>query len=216
MTALGTGLRRAVLDHVRRHAGVYVFLTILFGMGVAFGALAVGALDATQRLELSQYLDFFLQTLDDPGSATPAGAVFRQALSSNWRTAGFIVLLGLTVVGVPLVPAIVFLRGFIVGFSVGFLLASRGWQGMAISLLAVVPQNLLIVPAVVGLSAAALVFAGGFLRRGSQRGPALVVRVAQYLTAAAVAFATLAAASLIEGYVAPLFLRLVAGMPTLA
>jgi len=202
-----------VLEHLRRHAGVYVFLIMLFGMGVAFGALAVGALDATQRLELSQYLDFFLQAVDDPGVDAPAGAVFRQALASNWRTAGLILLLGVTVVGVPLVPAIVFLRGFIIGFSVGFLLASRGWQGVAISLLAVVPQNLLIVPAVVGLSAAALIFAAGVVRRGSQRGPSLVVRLAQYLTAAAVALAALAAASLIGGYVSPLFLRWGRGIP---
>jgi len=213
VTPVGAALRRAVSDHLRRHAGVYVFLIILFSMGVAFGALAVGALDATQRLELSQYLDFFLQTLEDPGVDAPPGAVFRQALASNWRTAGFIVLLGLTVVGVPLVPAIVFLRGFIVGFSVGFLLASRGWQGMAISLLAVLPQNLVIVPAIVGLSGAALVFAGGVVRRPGPHGSSFAVRVGRYLAAAALGFAALTAASLIEGYVAPLFLRLVAGMP---
>src|SRR5690606_27084904 len=105
--------------------------------------------------------------------------------------------------------AVVFLRGFIVGFSVGFLLASRGWQGMAISLLAVLPQNLVIVPAIVGLSGAALVFAGAVVRRSGSHGASFVVRLARYLLAAALAFAALAAASLIEGYVAPLFLRLV-------
>lgn len=202
-------VRRAAFEHVRTHAGLYFFLIVLFGMGVAFGALTVGALDATQRLELSQYLDFFLASLEDGRSPVASEAVFRQALSSNWRTAGFIFLLGLTLVGAPLVPVIVFLRGFIVGFAVGFMLAHRGWAGMLVSLLAIVPQNLLAVPALVVLAAAALAFSGRLLRRSSP-GPPAWRALGAYAGTAAVAFALLAGASAIEGYVAPLFLRLFA------
>ncbi|HEY8449822.1 MAG TPA: stage II sporulation protein M, partial [Bacillota bacterium] len=202
--------RRSALEHVRRYAGVYFFLTVLFAMGVAFGALAVGALDATQRLELGHYLEFFLQTLEQPGEAVPAQSIVRQALLSNWRTAGLIFLLGLTVVGVPLIPAIVFLRGFIVGFAVGFLVSSDGWRGLLISLLAILPQNVLIVPALIVLSAAAVTFSARLVRPGPGR-PSLWRFVISYLTTAAACFIALAVASVLEGYVAPLFLRLVAG-----
>ena len=203
-------LRRTALEHVRRYAGVYFFLVVLFAVGVAFGALAVGALDATQRLELTHYLDFFLSSLDDPEERIPSVEVARHALSNNWRTAALIFLLGLTVIGVPLVPAVVFLRGFIAGFSVGFLVATRGVDGLLISVFAILPQNVLIIPALLVLSAAALTFSAHLVRPNRQAIPIWTTAVSYLLTGAAT-FALLGIASLVEGYVSPLFLRLLAG-----
>lgn len=200
-------IRRAIIDHLRRNAGVYFFLTVLFGMGVAFGSLAVGALDGTQRLELTHYLDFFFHVLQDPPENWSPTAVVKQALSGNLRTAALIFLLGLSIVGVPLVPAIIFLRGFIVGFAVGFLMVSRGTGGVLISLLAILPQNILIVPALIVLSAAALGFAARVVNRRRSLSRPLWQIVAVYSCTAAACLILLVVASLVEGYVAPFFLR---------
>lgn len=192
---------------------MYVFLIVLFGMGVAFGALAVSALDVTQRLELGQYLDLFLYSLNDPEAKASPTEVFREALMSNLRTAGFVFLLGLTVIGAPLVPAVIFLRGFIIGFSVGFLLASHGWHGMLISLLALLPQNLLIVPGILVMAAGSLAFAGSVFRR-PRGAPSLGKSLLLFGLTTVATTLILIAASLIEGYVAPLFLRLLAAAAT--
>lgn len=203
-------LRKSLVSHLRRHAGVYFFLIVLFGMGVSSGALAVGALDGSQRLELSHYLDFFFHSLQDPGETWTSSPVVRQALSGNLRTAGLIFLLGLTVIGVPLVAAIVFLRGFIIGFAVGFLLVSRGMTGLTIGVLAILPQNILIIPALIILSAAALNFSTGIVRkRPLDKGP-MWKTFTSYSLVALGCFALLILASFVEGYIAPFFLRLVA------
>lgn len=199
---------RLFAHHVRDHTGLYVFLVVLFSVGVAFGALATGALDESQRLELVQYLEFFLEVVDTGSEGPPAGEVFQAALSSNLRTTALVFLLGLTVVGAPLVPVVVFLRGFIVGFAVGFLVSHLGWSGMLMALLAILPQNLLLIPALLVLSAYALLFAATVIRRRGTTAPWRAGVAFTVITAVTVV--TAAAASLVEGYVAPLFLRLIA------
>lgn len=195
--------------HLRQHAGIYFFLFVLFGVGVAFGALAVGALEDNQKLELVHYLRHFLGAVRGEGEGPPAARqVFSLAFGSNLRTVGLIFLLGLSVIGVPLVPVVVFLRGFILGFTVGFLMSQLGWPGFGMVLLAVLPQNLILVPALLILAAAALAFGGAIVmrHRGGRPWPAAL----QLMVLAAGALVAAAGASLMEGYIAPLFLRLLA------
>lgn len=205
------GLKRALQAHARRYAGVYLFLFVLFVTGIAFGALAVGALDATQRLELSQYLDFFMQAVSEPQAGSGPLLVARDAFLSHWRTAGFMFLIGLTVIGAPLLPAIVFLRGFIVGFSIGFLLASRGWAGLLLSVIAVLPQNVLIVPATIVLAAAGMAFATRVIRRG-QEAWSLWQALIVYVFWSALCAALFSAAAIVEGVLSPFLLRVLAGI----
>lgn len=195
--------------HLREHAGIYFFLFVLFGVGVAFGALAVGALEDNQRLELVHYLKHFLGAVRGEGEGAPAARhVFSLAFGSNLRTTGLIFLLGLSIAGVPLVPVVIFLRGFILGFTVGFLLSQLGWPGFGMVFLAVLPQNLILVPFLLILAASALAFGGAVVlrHRGGKPWPAAL----QLIVLAVAALAAASAASLIEGYVAPLFLRILA------
>lgn len=191
------------------HPGLYVFLIVLFAAGAAFGALATGALDPDQRLELVQYLEFFLTAFDGEQPPPPAAHIFRAALFGYLRTIGFMLVLGLTVVAAWAVPIIVFLRGFILGFAVGFLVSHFSWTGLLISLLAILPQNVLAIPAVVLMAGAAVAFGLTVVRHG-RRDAAAIGRAGRRLALVTVAaLLAITVASLMEGYLAPALLRFI-------
>ncbi len=105
-------------QHLEEHFASYFFVLILFAVGVIFGAIAVKALTFSQKQELLSFLQQFFSS----GIAVPSGpAVFVQTLTANFQLAALLWLLGVIVFGLPLVIIIVFFQGFVLGFSVGFL-----------------------------------------------------------------------------------------------
>lgn len=209
MRTVRDALRRQVIDHLSRRAGTYFLAALVFAVGVALGAMATGALDDTQRLELVHYVDFFLQGLRQRAVDVDPHDLFRRAVVANLRTAALIYALGLTVVGAPLCLLVLLARGFVSGFAVAFLVGHKGWTGLVLTLLAILPQHVIAVPALVVLAVAALGFAGQVVRRRRLPGSPWRHLAAYTLTAVGCALALLAA-SLVEGYLAPAWLTLLA------
>lgn len=211
MRGVRHAIRRQLSDHLRHRAGLYFAAALAFVVGVTLGALAVGALDDTQRLELAHYVQFFLQSLGDPALQPDPAEVARRSLASQLRTGAFMYALGLSVVGAPLCLLVLLLRGFVSGFAVAFLVGYKGWVGVLMAVLAVLPQHLLAVPALAVLAVSALSFAGRIAARRKAPDPSWRALAAYSLTALACLLA-LAAAGLVEAYVSPAWLRVLASL----
>ncbi len=190
----------------------YFFVTLLFILGVVFGAVAVNALTPQQKVELLDYLKVFLRGLTQKLGDIDSGVVLRQSVANNLKTAGLVWLLGATVIGVPVTVVILFVRGFVIGFSVGFLVGEMGGKGLSLALLAVFPQNIIAVPVMIALGVSSLAFSVLMVR---QRVGRFKVHLAEeflaYTFTCLVLCALLVGASLIEAYVTPVFMGLIAG-----
>lgn len=212
MTFVGQ-FREGLRGYFRSSLPYYFSVSMLFVIGVVFGAVAVNALSARQKVELLDYLEVFLRGLTQKLSDIDSAVVLRQSVASNLKTAGLVWLLGATVIGSPLTVLIVFVRGFVVGFSVGFLVSEMGGKGLALSLLAVFPQNLIAVPVILALGVSSLAFAVLVVR---QRVGRFKVNLAEeflaYTFTCLVLSAVLVGASLVEAYVTPVLMGVVAGL----
>lgn len=191
---------------------LYVFTLTLFATGIAFGALAIGFLSPTQKHELAGSLGLFFAELRHGGVAEPDVA-FRYAMGYHFKVLGLLWLLGLSVVGLPFIVVAVFLKGMVLGFTVGLLVSQSGWEGFLFALTAVVPPNLLVVPAVLVVSVAGMAFSLGlirnhFLARRQPMWPAFL-RYAALVPVSALALVT---ASWVQAYLSPAMMRVVAQM----
>ncbi|WP_274364434.1 stage II sporulation protein M [Paenibacillus thermotolerans] len=136
---------------------LYMFVCVLFIMGVVFGALLVNALTLEQKQEVSQYLNTFLQSQGkEAASGGPVSLLESFGVHFKWVL--LIYLLGLSVVGVPIILVLDFLKGVLIGFTVGYLAGQWSWKGMLLALASVAPQNLIVVPAIMICSVAAISF----------------------------------------------------------
>jgi stage II sporulation protein M len=191
----------------------YFFVGLLFVLGVIFGALAVNALSPQQKVELLDYLQVFLRGVGQKLGEIDSGVVLRQSAANNLKTVGLLWLLGATVIGAPLAVVIIFVRGFVIGFSVGFLCSEMGAKGVALSLLAIFPQNLLAVPVFLAVGVSSLGFAVLVVRRRVGRFRInLAEEFLAYTFTCLVLAALLVGASLIEAYLTPIFMGFIAGI----
>ncbi len=200
---------------------LYLFVCILFVMGVVFGALLVNALTLQQKHDVGQYVNTFLAGIGGEGEAggeavrstvSGAGAVW-DAFGAHARWVFFIWILGLSVVGVPLILLLDFLKGVLIGFTVGYLAGQWSWDGIVFAIVSVAPQNLVVVPAIIVASVASISFSLLLVRsRLLHRTGTVKQPLASFSLTALLLTGLMLAVSLFEVYVSPGLLEWAAPM----
>jgi stage II sporulation protein M len=151
-------VRRLMAGSMGEPVNLYAFAAVLFFVGVVFGAIVVNALSDEQKTQLFQDLHGFLVNLGNRRETVPHGQIVWYAVTMNLKTIGLIWILGLSIIGLPFIVFLIFLKGFVIGFSVGFLVDQFAWKGIWLAAAAILPQNLLVVPALMAAGVAGISF----------------------------------------------------------
>lgn len=154
----GQGIYRSYAGSFRVNAGACVLVGLAFLAGIVVGAVAVKAVAAEQKTELLAYVDAFMRGIVRYTDPPSRGKVLQASLLNNIRTALATWFLGVTVIGIPVTVLILFTRGFVLGFTVAFLVEQMGYRGVFLSAAAVLPHNILAVPALLCLGVISLSF----------------------------------------------------------
>ena len=170
---------RSLWEHVRQYWLIYLTLASVYIVGVVFGTVGVGALGSTESTQLGKFLDSLLNS-----QPKEPDLQFLQLLARDtFVMMGAIWILGLTVIGTPLIYFIVFTRGFILGFTVSFFIQLKGLFGLGLVLTTVIIPSLLAIPLLLVGAGTATIFSF-LLLRGRTSGESLR-REFVYYTAAA-------------------------------
>ncbi|UZJ80756.1 stage II sporulation protein M [Fictibacillus sp. KU28468] len=201
-------IKRFVLLHLQEHYSLYVFVSVLLLMGVIFGAVIVNSLTLSQKQDLLNYLSRFFGEVSKGSFADPED-MFSQSYSHYIKYIAVMWILGLSVIGLPVILIMLFIKGVVIGFTVGFLVNQMGWHGFLLAFVSVLPQNLILVPGLIVAAAASILFSvkmirQQFLKKSSDpffpkffKYSALIIAVGLFL----------AVASAFEAYLSPLLME---------
>lgn len=196
-----------VRAHFREKGRLYLLNFVFLTAGIIAGATAVRFVGQEALTELAGYFDAFLAGSGQyPGSQAE---VTRQALNNNLLLLSATGFLGLTVVGFPLVLALVALRGFALGFTVAFLVQAKAFPGVLMALLAILPQNLVNIPVLLMAGVAALSFSLDLVQGRRNVLVPLSRQILLYLAFFLVLLPVSATGSLLEAYLSPRAIQLV-------
>jgi len=183
-------------------AALYAGLLLLFAVAVAVGMTTPMPEDELALEQARIYIGNYLETL-------PAARIsgFKETLSDVLLNGLLLLLLalgGTHILGAPLILTVLFIKGMSVGYGAAFLLLYPGLSGGGLILLATLPPNLLLLPALLRGSAVALGLSTALLRRRHLPGFAWY----RYLLIYAKLMLIIVAAALLHGYLTPWLLRL--------
>jgi stage II sporulation protein M len=153
----GHTIKRKFSNHIQEYSSLYTFTIVLFMMGVIFGAITVNSLSLIQKEDLFQYLNRFFGQVAQSDFAGPH-EMFSQSLAHYLKYIGLMWILGLSIIGLPIILILLFLKGVVVGFTVGFLVNQMGWHGLLLSVVSVLPQNIVLVPAFIVVGTVSIAF----------------------------------------------------------
>jgi len=167
---------------------------LVFVLGLFLGLAGAAQTGLGERTDLLNFLAGSMSVRVAAGSELPTLAILGRALGGYL----FDYLAALSVIGLPLLFLQIGVRGFAVGFSLGFLWQQFGWRGLGPGILAVAAGDGLLMVSLLMFAAAGWRLAGTLLRAHFGPQPALRRRGLQqfHRLAAAALFLGLAASVL--------------------
>jgi stage II sporulation protein M len=203
--------RQNLGGYIKANIVAYFFMILIFIIGVVVGALAVKTLPDEQKTELISYLHIFFTGLSQSSETSTSGTMMiGSVMFNNAKTIALMWILGFTIVGIPFVLFILFTRGFIIGFTVGFLVNEYVMRGLLFALASVLPHNFFAIPAILVMAVSATKFSLMLVRRKNYSKVNLWYEATRYSMLCILMLVVMLFAALLEVYISPVFMKLVA------
>lgn len=181
---------------------IYLFMAILFLTGVIFGAIIVNSMSFIQKQDLFFYLERFFGHIENNENVRNI-AMFKASFMFHVKYILFIGVLGLSVIGLPIVWVLLFLKGLVVGFSVGFIVNQLGMKGFLLASASIAPQNFIVIPTYIIAGTLAMIFSLTMLQKLFSKTATLpmIHPLRRYIVLFMLLIATCLCAALIETFV---------------
>lgn len=137
--------------HFRNNFIVYFVLSLSFIIGIFIGAILINRLNVKQSLKISNYFSWIFDFVKE--QKLNSINIFITSLLSNIKVLFIIWILGLTSVGLLIIPLIIVWKGVAIGFTVGFLVKGFGLKGFTFSLAGLLPHYLFMIPGLLAIGA---------------------------------------------------------------
>lgn len=154
-------------SYIQENIILYIFTIILFIMGIVLGSYLIYSLSSSQKQEILSSLNLFFSDINS--LELNSHIAFLEILYDNIKYLLIIWFLGLSIVGMPLIFLLIYLKGVVVGFTVSFFIFEMNWRGLLLAISAIIPQNLLIVPVLIIASVSGVKFSLSLIKSRSEK-----------------------------------------------
>lgn len=202
-------IKRWLFKQFQENFAIYFIVAIVFAIGIITGAVTIKVLNSEQKNGIMIFINTFFRAMGN--NSFENLSIFKQSLIDNFKTIGLIYITGLVIIGIPIIPVTVMFRGFALGFTVGFLVNEYGLQGFLFSILGILPQNLIIIPAILSISSIGTAFSMKSIknRKFKSINNNMHWNIVNYSILILFFSIIVIIGCLIEAYISPIFLRLI-------
>lgn len=113
------------------HRRINLFVMILFILGIILGAVFSTTISINDRNLVVEKITLFIDNIQN--NILNTSDSFKNSLSINFTYLFLILILGMTIVGVFVNLILLFLKGFIIGFSLSSFIITYSYKGIVIS-----------------------------------------------------------------------------------
>ncbi|WP_026487578.1 stage II sporulation protein M [Caldanaerobius polysaccharolyticus] len=198
-------LGNEIRNSVRRHSVLYVICVICLAIGIATGSFSIKALDEGQKKDLIQYFNSFMQAFK--AQNMDSHQILKISLQNNLIMSLVFWVSGATILGVPIIIILLLFKGFLIGYTVGFLIEGLYLKGIAISSVAVFPQNVFIVPGFIMLSVNGILFSSRIVKNKRAHFSRYREGFARYTITSMLIIGFIVIGSFVEAYLVPLLVK---------
>ncbi len=143
---------KIIKEHVINNKKEYMIIFLIFAIGIFSGVFFINHLQETPKIEITNYLNQFIEKFKGLESVNSI-ELLKNSMIQNIGLAIVIWFFGTTVIGIPIVFAIILYRGFCLGYTISLCITIMGLgKGISFVLIALLLQNILLIPAILALA----------------------------------------------------------------
>lgn len=136
-----------VSRHFQESMWLYVITLVCLFTGIVLGIYTVRYMGDMERQDLINYFLSFRNNLSSV--EVDNKAILIESIKSNLPIILGLWVLGLTIVGIPVILIIDIIKGFSLGFSLSTIFYGLSYKGIWFILLGLLPQNIIYVPCII-------------------------------------------------------------------
>ncbi len=121
---------------------ILILITVVFILGLIFGSIYITILKVEEKTTILNQVNNYFTSVST--SFENKIDIFKNSLISNLTYIIIMWLLGLSVIGMPVVFIMTFFKSFILGFSVSSIFAKYGFKGILGALVYIFPSNIVL------------------------------------------------------------------------
>ncbi len=141
-----------IKEHIKNNAKEYLIVTLIFIIGIFAGVFFINNMQETAKTDVTGYLNNFITKLKENQNLDMVG-LLKNSIMQNLILGIIIWFFGTTVIGIPIVFGLVLYRGFCLGYTISTSILVLGLsKGLTFSLIALLIQNILFIPAILALA----------------------------------------------------------------
>ncbi len=198
-------IKRGLKIKIKRNKKLLYFLGGLALIGVIAGSVFLTFIDKTDQIMVKDYITSFTESIKD-GNLDYIDA-FKNTILSNLGYATVIFLLAISVVGIPIILFLYFVKSFMIGFSISSFVFTYGIKGTLLSVFYIVPHFLNFIFYTVLLIYAIKISYLLIQALFSKKDVDLKKAMSRYITYFGLLLLLLLFTSLIESFLVPLILK---------
>ncbi len=204
-------LKAFFYEHFKNNFFLYFISILCLMIGICAGAITIKIIDEGQKKEILNFLDSFFKIINE--NDINSFELLKQSFVNNFQTIMLLWFLGIIVIGVPVILGILALRGFIIGFTVGFLFEGFGFKGFLFAVFAVLPQNFFVIPSLVIISVISTKFSIMIIKNKMRKNIRynFFSAITSYTINIILISSLLVLGSFVEAYITPIFMKLISG-----
>lgn len=181
------------------HMNLYLFLLGLFIIGLVTGIIHSAILGEEAKNESYTYITTFINALET--KQFDINILFNEFLITNLKPAIFLWLFGLWIIGIPLICGYIAFEGYSIGFVISIVLNSLGTgKGSLLLGLALLPQEIFLVPILLTLGVNSILFAKA-IWRSKNRASSIKFDIYRYIFLFILCVAVLIAITVFQTYI---------------
>lgn len=131
--------RNNIIDQKKK----YLFLATIIIVGIISGFIFMFFISKEDKSLVQNELDLFFNTIKDDKIIYLNS--FINSISSNLLYLIIIWILGISIVGIPIIIFLLFLKGFILGFSISSIIIVYGFNGLLMAFITQFPHNIILI-----------------------------------------------------------------------
>lgn len=203
------------MDKLKRNIyinkNLFVFLLVIVIVGIVAGSIFSTIIDSNDKKLVLDYLSNFFDNAKD-GKLNYDTSIINTLVF----TVGFALImwvLGISIIGFFVVIFMLFMKAFILGFSISSIIASFGFKGILLALVYAFPHHIINILVFMLLTAYALIISYKLIKCITSKKPLDLKRIMhRYMIVLCVSLILLIITSLYEVYIVPKLLGFITGV----
>ena len=200
-----------IKDIVLPNKKINYFVFGIMILGIICGSIFFTVIGSNDKTETLNLITNFFENVNN--SSIDSGLAFKNSLITNGILVTFIFILGMSVIGLLINIFIVYIKSFIVGFSIASIVGKYGIKGILASFVYIFPHQIINIIVICIIGIYSIMFSIYLIKLIISKKKLNTKNVfKRYFIIYIFSILLTSISSLFEGYITPLFLKLIIGI----